>query len=226
MSSVADVVQRRISTRAFLDTPVSQEAIAELLELARWSPSGGNLQPWRVVVVTGDEKRAIEKSALAALAREPAGEATEFPIYPSGLGEPYKTRRFEMGEDLYQCLGISREEKALRQQWLLRNFTFFGAPVGVFFIIDRQMGHGQWAHVGMFMQTLALLAQERGLATCFQEAWAMVRDTLHAHLNLNEGELLYCGMALGFPDTTASVNQLRTQRAPVAEFAAFLGFDS
>lgn len=224
--SVAELLQQRISVRAFDDRPVEAAIVHELLEDARWAPSGGNLQPWKVIAVAGAEKNALERLAVETLMRNPAGEAGDHLIYPPGLAEPYRSRRYKVGEDMYQLLGISREDKDARLRAVSRNYRFFDAPVGLFFIIDRSMGHGQWAHLGMFMQSLVLLAQEQGLATCMQEAWAMVRESLHRHLALADNELIYCGMALGYADRSAPVNCLRSERAPVEEFAQFRGFDS
>ncbi|MDZ4776551.1 MAG: nitroreductase, partial [Alphaproteobacteria bacterium] len=121
-------------------------------------------------------------------------------------------------------LGIPREDKAARFGHLARNFRFFDAPVGLFFVIDRRMGHGQWAHLGMFMQTIALAAEARGVASCMQEAWGRVRETLAKHFALPETEMIYCGMALGYADESAAVNSLRSDRATVDEFATFRGF--
>lgn len=222
--SLAELLKKRISTRAFSDTPVTAQQVRELLETARWSPSGGNLQPWKVIVVTGAEKHRVERLAMEVLGRNPAGEAGDHPIYPLNLPEPYRTRRYQIGEALYARLGIPREDKPARLRALARNYQFFGAPVGIFFVIDRAMGHGQWAHLGMFMQSLALAAEDQGLATCMQEAWAMLRESLHRHFELPDHELLYCGMALGYADTSATVNGLRSERAGVDEFAVFKGF--
>ncbi|TVP88643.1 MAG: nitroreductase [Pseudomonadaceae bacterium] len=219
--SVVELLKKRISVRAFLDTPVPEQSVRDLLEAARWSPSGGNVQPWKVIVVGGAARDAVIATAAAALQRNPQGEAGDYPIYPPGLQEPYRSRRAQMGEDMYTLMGIPREDKAARLQTLTRNFQFFGAPVGIFMVIDRSMGHGQWAHMGMFMQSLALAAEEQGLATCMQEAWAMVRDTLHGHFELPAEEMVYCGIALGYADPDAVVNSLRTARAPVEEFAEF-----
>ncbi|MDE3738818.1 nitroreductase [Metapseudomonas resinovorans] len=223
--SVAELLKKRISVRAFSDKPVLAQQVLDLLETARWSPSGGNLQPWKVIAVSGAEKLAVERLAMETLARNPRGEAGDYPIYPEGLAEPYRTRRYRVGEDLYALMGIPREDKAARLRAVVRNYQFFGAPVGLFFVIDRAMGHGQWAHLGMFMQSLALAAEEQGLSTCMQEAWAMVRQSLHRHLGLPEQELVYCGMALGYADPSAAVNNLRSERAPVEEFAVLKGFD-
>ncbi|MCK0070690.1 nitroreductase [Kordiimonas laminariae] len=221
---VTDALNSRISTRAFLDTPVSKETITELLERASHSPSGGNLQPWKVIVVAGEEKEAASMAAKMALANNPKGEAEgELSIYPTDLKEPYRSRRYKVGEDMYALLGIPREDKAARFQWLVNNFDFFGAPVGLFFVMDECMGKGQFAHLGMFMQSIALVAAEMGLATCMQEAWGMARTSLHKHFELPETDVLYCGMALGFADNDAEVNQLKTDRASVEEFTSFKG---
>ena len=198
--------------------------LRDLLDTARWSPSGGNTQPWKVIVVSGPERDSVVDVAKAAQAANPRGEAGAYPLYPADLWEPHRSRRYNLGEEMYALLGITRENKAGRFAHLARNYQFFDAPVGIFFVIDERMGHGQWAHLGMFMQSLALVATERGLATCFQEAWGTVRESLKAHFALAETEVLYCGMALGYPDPDAPVNQLRSTRAEVDEFATFRGF--
>ena len=145
-------------------------------------------------------------------------------MYPAKLWEPYRTRRFKIGEDMYALLGIERGNRPARLGWFARNYEFFGAPVGLFFIIDRRMGHGQWAHLGMFMQSIALAALERGAATCMQESWASIRHSLGTHFGLGNTDVLYCGMALGYADRDHPVNRLRSERAPVGDFCQFLGF--
>ena len=222
--TVTEALKARTSVRAFSDKPVGECTVHELLEAARWSPSGGNLQPWKVIVVAGAQRDAVARLASTTIMENPAGEADEYPIYPKGLGEPYRSRRYEVGEAMYVLLGIPKEDRAARLQWVIRNFEFFGAPVGLFFVIERSMGHGQWAHLGMFMQSLALVAQEAGLATCMQESWGMVRKTLHRHFELTDDQVIYCGMALGYGDSDEAVNTLRTARAEVGEFASLLGF--
>jgi nitroreductase len=223
--SVAELLKARTSIRAFESTPISRATVYALLDAARWAPSGGNLQPWKVIAVSGEAKERVVNLAVQTLLKNPAGEVGAHPVYPEKLEEPYRSRRFKIGEDMYALLGIGRENKPARLAWFARNYSFFGAPVGLFFIIDRKMGHGQWAHLGMFMQSLALAAQDQGLSTCMQESWAMLRDTLHAHFGLPEHEMIYCGMALGYADAEAPVNSLRSDREPVEGFATFVGFD-
>ena len=216
---VSDALRKRISTRAFKPDPVSESVIRDILDVARFAPSGGNLQPWKVIVVAGAERDAVVALAKANL----PGDDGDRPVYPANLWEPYRTRRFKLGEDMYALLGIPRDNKPGRLMHLAQNFDFFGAPVGLFFVIEKRMGHGQWAHLGMFMQSVALAAIERGVASCMQEAWARVREPLQKHFALAEDEMIYCGMALGYADESAPVNALRSDRAEVDEFATFRG---
>ncbi|GJL93938.1 MAG: NADH dehydrogenase [Hyphococcus sp.] len=219
---LSDIIKSRISTRSFLDKPVSEEQVRGLLDIARWSPSGGNLQPWRVHVVMGDARARLIETVKNAIADNPFADEAELQIYPPKLADPWRARRSNLAEEMYATLNIPREDKAARLQWLLSNYEFFGAPVGVFFSLDRRFDKGQWAHLGMFMQTLALAAEEQGLATCMQEAWTARAKTVSAFLDLGEHEQLYCGMALGFADKDAPVNNWRSTRVRVDEFTSFI----
>lgn len=221
---VSTAVAQRISTRGFLDTPLSEADVRDWLNDAQRSPSGGNVQPWRVIAVTGDAKQAIIDLAQKKLGESPMGEPTDRPIYPEGLWGVYEDRRRRVGHMLYETLGIPRENKMSRLAWFANNFQFFGAPLALFFVIDERMGHGQWAHTGMYMQTLALLAEERGWGTCMQECWGILRPSLKAHFELGESEMVYCGMAVGVPDKDNVVNTLRAERAPQDEVAELRGF--
>ncbi len=220
--NVADAIKQRISTRAFLDKPVGEETIRALLDTARFAPSGGNLQAWKIYAVSGPSLARFKDEVAAAMADAPFGEESEFPIYPADLKEPYRSRRFKCGEDMYATLGIPRENKAGRLMQFANNYRFFGAPAALFFAIDRQMGPGQWAHLGMLMQTICLAAEEMGLATCMQEAWARQHSLIRRFVGMPDELQLYCGMALGWPDRAAPINTLRTERAPVDEIATFL----
>lgn len=217
-------LRSRRSCRAFLPDEVPRSTLEAILDAARWAPSGGNLQPWRVIVAAGEEKEKVVRIAGEALFSG-GNEEGEHPIYPPQLWEPYRSRRFANAESLYAALGVPREDKAARYAHVTQNFRFFGAPVGMFFIIDRRMGHGQWAHLGMFMMAVALAAEAHGLGSCLQEAWARVRITLHRHFELAEEELLYCGMALGFPDDAHPSGAMVRERAPLHEIASWRGFE-
>ena len=222
--NVTEAVRKRISTRAFKDTPVSETDMRDWLETAQRAPSGGNVQPWRTIALAGQAREDVIGLAQRVLAQTPQGEPTDRPIYPHGLWEPYNARRKKVGEMMYETLGIAREDRAARLAWFANNFRFFGAPVALFFIIDERMGHGQWAHMGMYMQTLALLAVERGWATCMQECWGILRPSLKEHFGLADTEMVYCGMAVGFPDNAHPVNALYSERADLSEVVQLEGF--
>lgn len=222
MTSVKEAVLSRRSTRAFLDKPVSADLLRSILEAAARSPSGGNLQPWHVYAMAGDDLTEFKKK-IRDKAKE-AREKPEFMIFPEQLPDAFNVRRKKNGEDLYAAIGVPREDKAGRLKQFSKNYEFFGAPVGLIFAIDRCFDKPQWVHLGMFMQTLMLLAEEAGLATCPQEAWAAWPTTVSAHLGLPPNLVVYCGMSLGYADNDHPINKFTTDRVPVDEFAALRGF--
>ena len=224
MATATEAVLARYSVRAFLDRPVERAAIAEMLEIAKRSPSGGNLQPWHVDVLAGDALADLKARVRQSLAATPGGEGTEFPVYPPGLTEPWRGRRRKVGEQLYASIGIPREDRPARLRQFARNFDLFGAPVGLFFSIERSFGPPQWAHLGMFIQTIMLLAFERGLGACAQEAWALVHKPVAEVLGLPESRMLYCGMGLGWADEADPINGWRSEREPLEAFTTFRGF--
>ena len=219
---VSESVAARFSARAFFDRPVPTELIRRILDRARRAPSGGNLQPWHVCVVAGRQLRALIARIHEQAASQPRGEPREYEVYPPGLQEPYRSRRFKCAEDLYAALGIPREDKPARLLQFAKNLQAFGAPMVLFFSIDRAMGRNQWAHLGMFMQTVMLLALEEGLHTCPQEAWSAFHATIADFIGLPGDQLFYCGMAIGYADLRHPVNLWRTERAPLEDIARFL----
>ncbi|MFK0033647.1 nitroreductase [Pseudomonas monteilii] len=225
MSSVTDAVLHRHSTRAFETRPVKEFLLREIIDIARYSPSSGNLQPWKLLSLSGHALELFKEEVACTLARAPRGEGMGYAIYPDPLKPAYQQRRGQCAEDLYASLGVRREDREGRGKQFARNFRFFDAPVGMILAVDRSMGAGQWADLGMFLQTLMLLAQERGLATCAQACWTLVHQTVERHLELPEELMVFCGIALGYPDTTHPINTLRTERASLDEIAEFRGFN-
>lgn len=221
--TVSEAIVSRISTRAFLDRPVDGDLLRRILDTARRTPSGGNLQPWHVWAVGGEELVRFKDLIRRKMETSPFGEGSEYDIYPPKLKEPYRSRRFQCGEDLYATIAVAREDKAGRLQQFARNFEFFGAPLALFFAIDRQMGTPQWSDVGMFLQSIMLLAREHGLDTCPQEAWAVWYKTAAEFLSIPDEMMLFCGMAVGYMDTEHPINRLRTARAPLEEIVTFVG---
>ncbi|MFO1406319.1 MAG: nitroreductase [Steroidobacteraceae bacterium] len=221
--NVDEAISGRFSCRAFLPTPVPRAVVEELLASAHRAPSGGNLQPWHVHAVTGSARDDLVARVRSKLFAHPRGEGSEYDIYPADLWEPYRSRRYKCGEDLYATIGVTREDKPGRLRQFARNYEFFGAPVGLFFYVDRRMGRPQWADVGMYMQNVMLLARARGLDTCAQEAWSVWHRTVDELLGVPPELMLFSGMALGHRDPDAPINRLRTERAAFGEYARVHG---
>ena len=218
--TVSEAARRRFSTRAFRPDPVDAAVVREILETAALAPSGGNLQPWRVYALAGAPLAALKQ----AVADRPDGEPAAYHVYPPNLWDPFRTRRYQNGEDLYRAIGIPREDKPARLRQLARNGELFGAPVGLFFYIDRGLGPPQWADLGMYMQTVMLLAAERGLDTCAQEYWARYAQTVADFLKPPEEQMLFSGMALGWGDHAHPINNFRAARDPFEAWGELRGF--
>jgi len=216
--NVSDAVLNRRSIRAFIKKPVSNELIEKLLSQSSRSPSGGNLQPWKIFVINGNTM----KNFLAFQKNWDEPETPNYDIYPPKLKEPYRTSRFELGEQMYELLGIGREDKNARISQVMENFRFFGAPCAFFCYVDQQMGPPQWSDLGMFLQTFMLLAKEAGLDTCAQEAWSIKHDSVSSFLKAEDSDILFCGMAIGYRDHNAVINSLESKRRPLREWAKFL----
>ncbi|MDA8953899.1 nitroreductase [Pseudomonadales bacterium] len=215
---VSEAVVARRSIRSFLDTPVSDEQISQLLEKAARAPSGGNVQPWRVFVINGPSMPKF----LQFLADTDPRETPAYEIYPKELPSPYRDSRFKVGEDMYKLLNIPRDDKPSRFAHLARNFKFFDAPAAFFCFIDKTMGPPQWSDLGMFLQTFMLLAQEEGLDTCAQEAWANRSQAVANFVGAEDNLMLFCGMAIGHKNPEADVNSLVSDRAPLETWAKFV----
>ena len=220
-ATVSEAVLSRHSCRSFAERPVDGATIRKLLETARYSPSGGNLQPWIVHVLSGDSLARFRAMLAPKVQAAPLGGTPEYHIYPPNLKEPYRTRRFKVGEDLYHQIGVDRADKAARIRQFARNYDFFGAPVGMFFLVDRSMGPPQWSDLGMFIQSLMLLAREHGLDTCPQEAWSAWHKEVMEFLGAGPELMLFCGLALGYGDYSAPINRLRSDRVTLEEFVQF-----
>lgn len=216
-------ISSRRSIRAFLPTPVAREDIETILEVAARAPSGTNTQPWKVYVLTGAAKQNLSDEVLRAHNDpETSRQHTEeYHYYPSEWVSPYIDRRRKVGWDLYSLLGLTRDNKAGMHAQHGRNYTFFDAPVGLIFTIDRIMQKGSWLDYGMFLQNVMVAAQARGLGTCPQAAFTQYHRIIAEVLHLPANEMVVCGMSLGFPDMSRIENTLVTERVPAAEFVKF-----
>ena len=215
-------ITSRRSVRAFLPKPVSDETVKDILRVAARAPSGTNMQPWKVYVVTGERKEALSRAILDSGVRPEKIEWEEYRYYPDQFFEPYQTRRRTVGFALYSLLEIGRRDVERMREQHDRNFTFFDAPVGLIFTIDRRLNVGSWLDHGMFLQNVMVAARGRGLHTCPQAAFAPYHRQIRPLLDLADEEIVVCGMALGYEDESKPENALRSERVPVEEFVTFL----
>jgi nitroreductase len=224
IAAVDEAIRSRQSVRAFLPTPVERAKVEELLRLASRSASGSNIQPWRVRVVAGDAKTRLTQAIFDAVARdgfEPYQR--EWNYYPVRWREPFLGRRRKIGWDMYSLLGVAKGDFEGTQQARMRNYEFFGAPVGMIFTLDEDLEIGSWLDLGIFLGAIMIAARGQGLHTCAQAAFADFHSVIRSLLGIPENEIIVCGMALGHIDPDAPVNGLKTERADLAAFASFDG---
>lgn len=215
----AAIVSRR-SVRAFLPTPVDRETIEAILSVASRAPSGTNMQPWRVTVLTGAALARFRDAVCEAFDSGETGKAP-YRYYPEDFFEPYLGRRRKVGWDLYGTLDIKKGDTVRMRAQYRRNFRFFDAPVGMIVSIDRRLGIGSWLDLGMFVENILIAARGRGLDTCPQAAFASYHGLIARHLELPETDIVVCGIALGGADPDAPENGLVTDREPTANFVRF-----
>ena len=222
--AVDAAITSRRSIRAFLPTPLAREDIEQLLQVAARAPSGTNTQPWKVYVLTGEKKQLLSERILAAHSDPEQAKlhTEEYAYYPREWVSPYVDRRRKVGWDLYALLGLTRENKQGMAAQHGRNYTFFDAPVGLMFTIDRVLEQGSWLDYGMFLQNIMVAARGRGLDTCPQAAFTQYHKIIREVLELPDNEMVVCGMSLGYADPGRIENTLITEREPAAHFVKFV----
>jgi nitroreductase len=221
---VSEAVASRRSIRQFLPRPVGREVIERVLEKARNAPSGGNVQPWNAIVLTGEPLAQLTEAILAKAASEPMGSGFEYDIYPAGLEGRYEAQRRAVGHAMFEAVGLGRENKAGRMAQMARNWSGFGAPVQLFTYTAKYMGPPQWSDMGMWLQTIMLLLREEGLDSCPQEIWARYGEFMKERLGIDDEHIFFCGMAIGYRDSAAPINTFPVPRVTLAESVAFEGF--
>ena len=218
---VDEAITSRKSIRKFLDRPVERKVVEDILKVSSRAPSGTNMQPWQVHIVTGQSKSRLTDEILEAHFSRNNSHQSDYDYYPSSFFEPYKSRRKKVGIDLYQLLGIEKGAVDKMMQQHGRNYQFFDAPVGMVFTIDRNLKIGSWLDYGMFLQNIMIAARVRGLDTCPQAAFAQYHKIIRKILNIDDDQVVICGMSLGYQDSEAVENTLVTERVGVSQFATF-----
>jgi nitroreductase len=217
---IYEAVRSRRAVRAFTNRSVPRETLERVLAAAARAPSGGNLQPWNVYVLTGEPLEALKRCIALRLAAGDWGDEPEFDMYPLALRSPYRERRAGAGEQRYRALGIRRDDRGGRERAVAANWDCFGAGTALFCYVDRTMGSPQWADLGMYLQTVMLLLRGEGLHSCPQLAWSVYRNSVAEVVSPPPELMLFCGMSIGYEDTTAT--PVRIDRAPLSETVTFL----
>lgn len=220
MSTVANALLARKSVRAFLDKPVVMDDIHTILHYARQAPSGTNTQPWQIAVVSGEMKKQLDNILLSAF-RSGQPKDLDYNYYPLQMPKEFQRRRLECGMQMFQTLGITRENKERRIEQWGQNYSAFGAPVVLYLFTNKMVEKGSFMDCGMFLQSIMLMAVELGLATCAQAALAEYPHLVKEFLGYPDDSILLCGMALGYEDTDALINSYRTTREEVEVFTRF-----
>jgi nitroreductase len=219
--NVFEALEKRKSVRAFLDKKVEKETIQKILDGAKNAPSGVNMQPWDLYVVSGDSKKTIETKIQDAF-DQGLKEEMDYNYYPLVWEEPFKSRRKETGLLMYKTLGITREDVQRQKDQWKANYRGFDAPVVIYCFIDKNLEKGSYLDYGMFIQSLVLSAVNEGLGTCIQAAHAEYPSIIKNELKVDEDKVLLCGIALGYEDEDALINSYRTSRIEIDDFATFV----
>ena len=208
--------------RGFRPDTVPRPLIEQIISAAARAPSGTNMQPWQVHVLTGATKDRLTAAIMQERATGAAEPPGEYPYYPERWTEPYLRRRRTVGWALYGLLGIAKGDAAAARAWHDENFRFFGAPVGLIFTMDRSLEAGSFLDCGMFLQNVMTAARGFGLDTCPQAAFVRYHAIIRRELPLTSEQLVLCGMALGWADPDAVPNRLETDREPLDSYVTFM----
>ncbi|TDZ99389.1 Nitroreductase family protein [Mycobacteroides salmoniphilum] len=217
---VYEAVTSRRAVRGFTAAPVSREVLERVLSAAGCAPSGSNVQPWNIYVVTGAPLAQLKKMATERVASGDPWDEREFVMYPDEMKSPYGERRAAFGRERYSMLGVARRDTEARMRAAIANWDCFGAPAALFCYIDRDLGQPQWSDLGMYLQTVMLLLRAEGLHSCPQMAWSQVRKSVDEIVSPPDELMLFCGMSIGYEDP--AVNYIRTGRAPLHETVTFI----
>jgi len=220
----SEAVTSRRSIRQFIDKPVEADKLRRVMEIAQRSPSGGNTQPWNAIILTGepltDLTAKIKEKAKAA----PMGEGHEYDIYPKGLEGRYEDQRRGVGKAMFNALDLKRDDQMGRIAQMMKNWDSFDAPVQMFTYCPKYMGPPQWSDMGMWLQTVMLLLREEGLDSCAQEIWAMYGSYMRELLAIDDDHIFFCGMAIGYRDTDAMINNFTVPRIDIDDAIQWRGF--
>jgi len=219
--TVSESILKRKSVRAFLDKPVDKEILYKLFDIARFAPSGHNVQPWEIIVLTGQSKKKLS-DALVEAVKSGVERQYDYIYEAKDMPQYLKDRRKACNNRVFEFKNIDPKDKAALQEHILQNFLFFNAPVELLLLREKNLGENTFIDIGIMAQTIMLLALEFGLATCPKTSIAAYAPIIRKTLNIPDSKMIIMGISLGYPDNEAYINKLTMDRIPVEEFVTFL----
>ena len=218
----SQLANARRSVRAYLSTPVSDALLQEVLMQARLAPSGANLQPGALIHVRGMVREGLSENLVEAW-RQGREEVEDYSYFPKPMPHTLRRRQVAAAQALCGALGVSRDDREGRDAQFERNFRLFDAPVALVVTMEHGFGSGGYMDLGMMLYGLMLAAQAKGLSTCAVGAMASFPNVIRKNLGLEASSHIVCGMALGYADPDAPVNQTTTARCSLDEYFKVMG---
>lgn len=220
---IIEAIRSRKSIRGFKLNPVPKEVLSEILDIAKNTPSAMNTQPWEVTVITGEVLDNIRKGNIEMLTAgvEPNLEVTHKPFEGK-----YRQRQVDLAIQIFELMGIAREDKEKRAEWTQRGFRFFDAPAAFILSVDKSLeASAAVLDIGTIAQTICLTALNYGLGTCIEAQGVMFPAIVRNFTPIPESKLLVTSIAIGYPDWDFPTNKLETNREPLENFVTWCGFD-
>lgn len=218
--NIQQALQTRKSVRAFLDKGVDRDLIENVLDLSRFYPSSTNMQPIEVCVLRGNAKKTLDQKLLKAF-DDGVERHMDYEYYPKVQKDIFMLRQQELGKSLYNLLGISRDDKDARVKQWRKNYEAFGAPVVLYFFMDKSLKSSSFIDCGILLQSIMLTATEFGLSTCVQGSLGEYPNIVRKELGIASDKILICGMAMGYADEDATINSFQSTRIGLDEFCRF-----
>jgi nitroreductase len=220
-ADVFEAARTRRSVRAYKPDVIPMQTLRDIVDLGKHAPSGSNIQPWNVHVLTGATLKRVGGAIQRAFLTDEPGHKRDYNYYTDPIVDPYLKRRRECGWGLYNTLGIGRGEHEKSKAYRASNYVFFGAPAGLVLAIDRTLEVGSWFDYGLFAQTLMLAARARGLHTCAEASIASYPDIVRRELGISRDFTIMCGIAMGYAQDDAVVNTFQPARIALEDYATF-----
>lgn len=222
--NIIEAVNFRQSVRGFKRDPVPKEVLREILEIASRSPSTMNTQPWEIIVVTGQAIEDIRRRNLEAL-NSGVTQESEVPLRP--YKGKYRERQVDLAIEIFRLMGIAREDREKRADWMQRGFRFFDAPAGIILTMDKSLDQSPLSllDIGAIMQTICLVALSYGLATCIEDQALMFPEVIRKVTGVPPSKRIVIAIAIGYPDWDFPANKLKSEREPVERIITWCGFD-